>query len=141
MNCRNCQKESDNYREGKLSADLRIQIESHLKQCNDCSEIFRIQSIAESIILQDRAIEPEYDLTSRIMGRLETMEATDYKTRNPFMRILQPALIITSIAATIFLGVLIGSIYKPSGTIVSRPVELSLIDDAAIESIDILSNE
>jgi predicted anti-sigma-YlaC factor YlaD len=141
MNCQLCQKESEKYREGKLSDDLRIQVESHLKQCNDCAESYRIQSIADSVINQERAYEPKNDLTSRIMGRIETLENTDYKITNPFMRVLQPTLIITSIAAAIFIGVLIGNIYKPSGTVISRPVELSLIDDATIESVDILSNE
>lgn len=141
MNCQLCQKESDKYREGKLSDDLRIQFESHLMQCNDCAESFRIQSIADSIINHEKSKEPKNDLTGRIMRRIETLEDTDYKITNPFMRVLQPALIITSIAATIFIGVLIGNIYKPAGTVVSRPVELSLIDDAVIESIDILSNE
>lgn len=141
MNCQLCQKESDKYREGKLSGDLRIQVESHLKQCNDCAESFRIQSLADSIINHERAIEPKNDLTARIMERIEILENTDYKITNPFMRVLQPALIITSIAAAIFIGVLIGNIYKPAGTVISRPVELSLIDDATIESVDILSNE
>jgi predicted anti-sigma-YlaC factor YlaD len=141
MNCQSCQKESDKYREGKLSDDLRIQVESHLKLCSDCAESFRIQAMADNIINNERAIEPENDLTARIMERIERLEVNDYKITNSFMIVLQPALIITSIAATIFIGVLIGNIYKPAGTVISRPVELSLIDDATIESIDILSNE
>ena len=141
MNCQSCQNESDKYREGKLSGDLRIQVESHLEHCNDCAESFRIESAADSIINRERAIEPENDLTAIIMRRIEKLETTDKKIINPFMRVLQPALIITSIAATIFIGILIGNIYKPAGNYVSRPVELSLIDDASIESIDILSNE
>jgi hypothetical protein len=141
MNCQSSQNESDKYREGKLSGDLRIQVESHLEHCNDCAESFRIESAADSIINRERAIEPENDLAFRIMERIETLETTDKKITNPFMRVLQPALIVTSIAATIFIGILIGNIYKPSGTYVSRPVEFSLIDDASIESIDILSNE
>jgi hypothetical protein len=141
MNCQLCQKESEKYREGSLSDDLRIQVESHLKRCNNCAESYRIQSIADSVINLEKAYEPKNDLTSRIMGRIETLEDTDYKMTNPFMRVLQPALIITSIAAAIFIGVLIGNIYKPSGTVISRPVELSLIDDATIESVNILSNE
>jgi predicted anti-sigma-YlaC factor YlaD len=141
MNCKACQKESDNYREGKLSDDLRIQIVTHLKNCAECADNYRLMSLAESIINQERAIEPNHDFTSRIMGRIEKIEESEIKVRIPFMRVLQPALIITSIAATIFIGVLIGNIYKPANTGNARPIELSLIDDAAIESIDILSNE
>jgi hypothetical protein len=45
------------------------------------------------------------------------------------------------LAAAIFFGVTIGNIYKPAGSGNTIPVELALIDDAAIESVDILSNE
>jgi hypothetical protein len=141
MNCQLCQKESEAYREGKLSGDLRIQVGSHLRQCTECSESYRIQSLAESIINQEKTIGPSIDLTARIMDRIENPEDTGNKISKPFIRVLQPALIITSIAAAIFIGVLIGNIYKPAGTVISKPVELSLIDDAAIESVDILSNE
>jgi hypothetical protein len=141
MNCQLCQKESDKYREGKLSDDLRTKVESHLQQCNECAESYRIQSIAESIIYQEKAINPDINLTARIMARIENLEDTGYKISKPFIRVLQPALIVASMAAAIFIGVLIGNIYKPAGTVISRPVELSLIDDATIESVDILSNE
>jgi anti-sigma factor RsiW len=141
MNCQLCQEESDKYLEGKLSDDFRIQVESHLQQCTECAESYRIQSIADSIINEEKTISPDVNLTARIMDRIESMENTGRKISKPFMRVLQPALIITSMAAAIFIGVLIGNIYKPSGTIISKPVELSLIDDAAIESVDILSNE
>jgi predicted anti-sigma-YlaC factor YlaD len=141
MNCQICQQESEKYREEKLSGDLKIQVEAHLQQCAECAESYRIHSTADSIINQERAILPANDLTERIMDRIEKLEDTGNKNSKPFLRVLQPVLIITSMAAAIFIGVLIGNIYKPTGTVISRPVELSLIDDATIESVDILSNE
>jgi len=141
MNCQMCQKESDNYREGKLSGDLRIQVESHLQQCIECAGIYSIELLADSIINQEKEVSPAKDLTDRIMDRIESLEERGNVISNPFIRILQPALIISSVAAAIFFGVMIGNIYKPAGTVYSRPVELSLIDDAAIESVNMLSNE
>lgn len=141
MNCQLCQEESDNYRGGKLSGDLRIQVERHLQECPDCTAIYKLDSICDSIINQEKEINPAINLTSRIMDRIENLEGTGHKIFFPFMRVLKPALVISSMAAAIFIGVLIGNIYKPVVTRFSRPVELSLMDDAAIESIDILSNE
>jgi predicted anti-sigma-YlaC factor YlaD len=141
MNCQLCQKESDNYREGKLSGDLKMQVEAHLHECSECSEIFRIESIAESIIDDEKAIMPAIDLTDRIMNRIGKKENTDNKISMPILRVLRPALIMASMAAAIFIGVMIGNIYKPAVTGNIRPLELSLMDDAAIESINILSNE
>ena len=141
MNCQICQDESDNYRGGKLPGDLRIQIEKHLQECSECAAIYKMESIADSIIAQEKKISPAVNLTSRIMDSIESLEDTGRKIPNPFMRVIQPALVIASIAAAIFIGVLIGNIYKPAATTFSRPVELSLMDDATIESVNILSNE
>jgi predicted anti-sigma-YlaC factor YlaD len=141
MNCHVCQEESDNYREGKLSGDLRIHVERHLQQCTECATIYKMESLADSIIVQEKAITPAADLTIRIMAELESLDTSSKKRYLPVMRVLKPALITTLMAAAIFFGVMIGNINKPAATFNSKPVELSLIDDAAMESIDILSNE
>jgi|WetSurMetagenome_2_1015567.scaffolds.fasta_scaffold25935_4 hypothetical protein len=141
MNCQLCQEESDAYRAGKLADDIRIQVEEHLQQCTDCTESYRLQSLADSVINKEKEISPDVNLSSRIMARIENQEETTYKTIIPFTRVLKPAFIITSMAAAIFAGVLIGNIYKPSVRDMSVPVELALINDVAIESVDILSNE
>jgi predicted anti-sigma-YlaC factor YlaD len=141
MNCQLCRKELDAYREGRLSDDMRTQVEAHLKQCAECAESYKIQSLADTIINQEKVISPDNNLASRIMARIEGTEETGYRTISPFKRVLKPALIITSMAAAIFAGVLIGNIYKPSVKELSRPLELALIDDVAIESVDILSNQ
>jgi predicted anti-sigma-YlaC factor YlaD len=141
MNCQLCQKELDAYREGKLHDDMRTQVEAHLRQCAECAESYKIQSLADSIMNWEKAISPDNYLTSRIMVRIENPDEAGHSTISPFIRILKPALIMTSLAAAIFAGVLIGNIYKPSPRETSRPVELALIDDIAIESVVVLSNQ
>lgn len=141
MNCQLCQKELDAYHGGRLSDDMRTQVEAHLKLCAECAESFRIELFADSVINKEKVIDPDDNLTSRIMARIENPEETGYRTISLFGRILKPALIMTSMAAAIFAGVLIGNIYTPSDRNMSRPVELALIDDIAIESVDILSNQ
>jgi predicted anti-sigma-YlaC factor YlaD len=141
MNCQLCQKELDAYREGRLSGDMKTQVEDHLKLCAECAESYRIESLADSIINQEKVISPDNYLSAKIMARIENAEETDYRTISQSKRFLRPVLIITSMAAAIFAGVLIGNIYQPTDRNVARPVELALIDDAAIESVDILSNQ
>jgi hypothetical protein len=141
MNCQLCRKELDAYREEKLHDDMRTQVEAHLKLCAECAESFRIELLADTVINREKVIDLNNNLTSRIMARIENPEEAGYRTISPFIRILKPALIMTSMAAAIFVGVLIGNIYKPSVRDMSRPVELALIDDVAIESVDILSNQ
>jgi len=141
MNCQLCQEKLDAYIEGRLPGDMKTQVEEHFQHCTDCAESYNLQLLAEKIINQEKVISPDLSLTTRIMAQIENPEVTVPKTIPPFRRVLRPALIITSMAAAIFLGVLIGNIYKPSVRILPRPVELALIDDVAIEAVDILSNE
>jgi predicted anti-sigma-YlaC factor YlaD len=141
MNCKLCQKESDSYLAGRLSDDMRTQIEEHLLKCADCANIYRMLTLADRVMNLEKTTSPEVYLASRIMARIEIPDITGYKTINPFVRVLKPVLIMTSMAAAIFAGVLIGNTYKPYVGEHPRPVELALIDDVAIESVDILSNE
>jgi anti-sigma factor RsiW len=141
MNCQLCQKELDAYLRGNLSVDLKTQVEKHLRNCADCSEIFKMLSLAEEVIYQEKLMEPDLNLTSMVMARLENSEKPLPETVSPFTRIWRPVLITASMAAAIFAGVLIGNIYKPSVRTTTIPVELALMDDAAIESVNVLSNE
>ena len=141
MNCQLCQKESDAYFGGRLSDDMRTQVEAHLQSCEKCATDYKMQSLAEKVMTQEKAINPDFYLTTRIMARLENSKVIADKITSPFTRLLKPVLIITTMAAAIFVGVLIGNIYKPSVRVLSKPVELALMDDVAIESVNILSNE
>jgi predicted anti-sigma-YlaC factor YlaD len=141
MNCQVCQEELDAYLGGRLPGDMKTQVEEHLKHCTDCAESYYMQLLVQKTINQEKLISPDLYLTTRIMTQIENPEVTGYKTITPFSRLLRPALIITSMAAAIFLGVIIGNIYKPSARVLPRPVELALIDDVAIEAVDILTYE
>lgn len=141
MNCKLCQKEFEGYLGKRLSEDMRAQVENHLRLCSECSESYRIQSLADIVINQEKELMPDNNLTSRIMSKLANPEEKGYRNITPLGRILRPALIITSMAAAIFAGVLIGNIYQPSDKYMARPVELALIDDVAIESVVVLSNQ
>jgi predicted anti-sigma-YlaC factor YlaD len=120
---------------------MRTQVETHLQHCAECNDNYRMQSLAESVMNQEKLIKPAINLTTRIMEQIEDQEKAGTKTISPFIRVLRPVLIVTSMAAAIFAGILIGNINKPSVRVLSIPVELALMDDVAIESVNILSNE
>jgi predicted anti-sigma-YlaC factor YlaD len=131
----------DAYPGGRLPDDIKTQVEKHLQYCADCAETYNLELLTEKIINQEKLISPDPYLTTRIMAQIEISETTAHKSMSPFTRIIKPALITVSMAAAIFAGVMIGSIYKPSVRVLQRPLELALIDDVAIEAVDILSNE
>jgi len=141
MNCQLCQKELDAYQEGRLSPDMRAQVEDHLKGCEACAKVWKLLIFAERIIDQEKGLQGNPFLSTRIMARIENLETQGHKTIPVFMRLLKPALIMTLLAAAIFLGVIMGNIYKPVVKGKEIPFELALIDDATMEMIDMLSNE
>jgi anti-sigma factor RsiW len=140
MNCQLCQKELEAYLGDRLSPDTRTQVDEHLQTCKECAESFRILSIAEKVFENEKKLLSDPFLSDRIMASIEKIDAPVYSI-SPFRKIIRPAFIAASMAAAIFLGVMIGRIYQPVVADKSVPVELALIDDASIESVDILSYE
>jgi len=141
MNCQLCQKELDAYREGRSPADTRTQVETHLRECKKCADSYYLQTLAERVINKEKELLPNPFLQTRIMAQIENLKTFHNRTTPAYMRALKPVIIATSLAAAIFFGVIMGNIYKPSGSAQAIPVELAMINDATIESVDLLSNE
>lgn len=128
------------YHGGKLPPDMRTQVESHLASCNECRSIYAADIVVSRVIDLEKEQGSNPYLASRIMSAIEAQnESTGIiPTRG---RILKPVFLTLSLAATVFLGIVIGNI-PGSGTMANDlPLELTLIDDASIESIDFLLNE
>ncbi len=131
----------DSYRDGKLTRDMKTQVESHLKECETCSEIYRLQILAEKVINQEKELQTDPFLALRIMANIESLENSDYKSDRVFKRVLNPILVTISVAAAIFFGIMMGDLSRTAISRMPIPVELALIDDANIESVNILSIE
>jgi len=138
MDCQLCKQELDSYLEDKLSEDLKNQIDAHLLICSDCKEFYRLQILADRVIAAEKKLEVKPFLTTRVMAEIENRE---FRSVRSIPNVLRPVLITISMAAAIFLGVIMGSIPQYQHIRETIPVELALIDDTRIESIDLLSNE
>lgn len=141
MNCQLCRKEIDAYRGGKLPADMMTQVESHLKTCEACAEVLRLQAIADRVMNHEKETQSDPFLSTRVMALINNNEEQEYNKRTVFTMLLKPVLITVSMAAAIFIGVLMGNLSYPGRNSEPIPVELALIDDATIESLNILTNE
>lgn len=141
MNCQLCQKELEAYREGILPRDMKTQVESHLAGCKECTDIYVLQILSDRVIGEEKSLLPDPFLSTRILAGIEKSESPRSETFPVITRVLRPALLTLSLAAAVFLGVIIGNIYKPAGMVKIIPVEMALIDDASLESIDILLTE
>ena len=80
-------------------------------------------------------------LVTRIMSGIEEMDnkGETYSQHTAYLKALKPILISVSLAAAIFIGILIGNIYFPADSTRKIPVELSYMNDAALESVEIYS--
>ena len=141
MNCQLCQRELEAYREGTLPEGIRIQVENHLEDCTDCAEYFQLVSFANKVMEEEKEINSNPFLVTRIMAGIEELEQNRaiYQRTPSFERVLRPALISVSILAAIFIGVLVGDIYFPTQPTNKLPVEMTYMNDAALESVDLFS--
>jgi len=117
------------------------QVGSHLEECETCSNIYRLQVVADKVINQEKELQPDPFLATRVMAGIDNLEGSGYKPETLFSRVLKPVLLTASMAAAIFFGIILGNLSWPVKDSETIPVELALIDDAAIESVNILLND
>lgn len=141
MNCKLCQENLEEYQEGRLPSGMKTQVESHLKTCDSCKRIFEMQIFADRVISAEKEIEADPFIQTRVMAQIERLETGGIEKAPLVARILRPALVTLSLAAAVFSGIILGNLSLPAGDTGKIPVELALIDDASLESVDILSLE
>jgi hypothetical protein len=124
-----------------MASDMKTQVELHLKTCEDCNRIYRMQILTDKVINMEKGNEPDPFLVTRVMAKIQSIESPGFKTESIILRVLKPAFITVSVAAAVFFGVIIGRISHNAGIYEKIPVELALIDDATMESVIILSND
>jgi hypothetical protein len=94
------------FNEGILSEVLNDSCNLHLASCNACSRLLAEFNKMEAIIVQEKAVEPNPFVATRILQHLENEFA---RKKNPgstvWIHILQPA----AIAFALVCGILIGS--------------------------------
>jgi len=141
MNCQLCQKELEAYRLGSLPDDIRTHIETHLQGCRRCAELYKLLILAERVMNEEKKLQSNPYLSTRIMARIEEIKSPVFLRTPVFIRLAKPVIFVILLAIVITMGVTIGSMYRYVPDRGSLPPEMALIDDAAIESVSILSND
>ena len=143
MNCSLCQKELEAYREGRLPDGIRIQVKLHLENCKECTELYRLENLADKVMNEVKALQSNPFLSTRIMAGIDVLERNreSHKHIPAYQKVLTPFIIGLSVAAAVLIGVVVGNINKPTLPSNAIPVEMSYMNDAAIESVDLLSNQ
>jgi predicted anti-sigma-YlaC factor YlaD len=137
MNCQLYRDRVEEYVEGKLGKEEALSFENHLESCPECAELVRVQKLADRIIGEEKSSTPGFYLSGKIMNRIV---ASEQERGSALIRFIRPAVITISIAAAIFSGVLIGNI-SSRPQVKAIPIELTLMNDIAIESVNVLTRE
>lgn len=137
MNCSFCRERLDQYSRGKLGNEDKLSFESHLHACQECRKLLNVLILADRIIDEEKKVIPDVYLSARIMAKIGNLE----KENVPLLiRFFTPALATISVAAAITAGVLIGN-FRSGTADNAMPIELVLMNDAEMESVNDLAAE
>jgi predicted anti-sigma-YlaC factor YlaD len=142
MNCNLCKQELEAYREGRLPDGIVAQVSAHLVSCKDCADIYQMEALANRVINEEKEVQSNPFLATRVMAEIETLGQNGVISKRipVFTRVLKPVLITISIFTAILLGVLVGNIYQPSRQLSKIPIEMTYMNDAALESVSLFAN-
>ena len=138
MNCKECIDYLEQYRSGELPEVTSMLVGEHLSKCSSCAASLRAVAGIERFVALEKGQQPSPFLASRVMARIGSLEAS------PSALILtrfRPLVFAASVAATIALGILIGSLYQNGTLKASGSADMAFIDDASLESIHLLTSE
>lgn len=143
MDCLLCKKVLDLYHEGNLSDGLQLQVKAHLENCSACARDLQLLILADQIVEEEKALQSNPFLVTRIMTGISEREVDQlaYKSISAHQRFLRPVLISLSLAAAVTIGIFLGNLNSSSQISRPIPVELSLMNDAALESVTFFSQQ
>jgi len=143
MNCKYYQKEFEKYLKGSLPEGTRLQVAAHINGCTACNKELRLLELAENIINDEKRLESNPFLSTRVMAMIDEMEQKPKVPvfYNIFGKVFKPVLITVTLTAALLLGIFAGSLNSPSDQSVQIPDEISYMDDAFIESLDLFLTE
>jgi hypothetical protein len=141
MNCAQYQNYLEAYCLTKLHSNVRTEVEVHLRSCRRCAGLYKLMTLAGRVMDEEKELQSNPFLPIRIMARIEDIRNPVIRRIPAFTRVAKPAILLVSLTVVIALGVLLGNIYRPVQHRDSFSVEMSWIDDAAIESVTVLSND
>lgn len=141
MNCQSCQRESDYYLKGSMPYEERMQVEEHLRTCSECNKEYRMLILADRVINQEKEELSNPFLTTRIMAMIDNSDILPDEKKSYYHRALKPAILALTFTTSVLTGILIGNIYEPVGNRDKIPYELTIVNDASIESVDLFLEE
>ncbi len=142
MNCSSCQKQLESFIAGNLSSDIQMNLKTHLEECEACHKVYTAMVITNKVISQEKELKVNPFISTRIMEHIKQHEEISVNRNFGWSKVLQPALLTVSVALALFIGISAGNMYQNTTTAQnSIPEELILMDDASMESLNLIITE
>jgi len=146
MKCKKIHKKLIFYIDGDLSSKENKKIEEHLSSCKNCSRLYSEMKSSMEIIQDEKSIETNPYLYTRIKQQLNNINENATKPIFAIQRLkmLQPIMVSFLIAVGIFIGVSIGNNFPlQENNIADTQTELNYINDLQQEHVEyfLLNNE
>jgi anti-sigma factor RsiW len=132
MRCKDFNDDLIFFAEGSLPEKRKVEVESHLKECEECRNFLQVLQEAYIFIEKDKIVETDPFIFTRIMSKLEAPEAV---RRAPSLKLVPSMVAATVFFAAVTGGVMLGRFCSFS----SQPNELILGEE--IRFLDEISQE
>lgn len=94
-----------------------------------------------NFIEKEKLLEPNPYLVSKISNSIENPEVVSTNVLHIRQNVLNPILLSISVAAAITIGIVIGNLYNPKNYSGEPTSDFAYMNDAAIESVILLSSD
>ncbi len=141
MNCSSCQKQLESFIAGSLSGDIQENLKIHLEECEECHRVYTAMVISNKVISQEKELKANPFISTRIMEHINQQEEVSVSRSFGWSRVLQPMLLTASVALALYIGISAGNLYQNTTAQNSIPEELMLMDDASMESLNLIITE
>jgi len=141
MNCSSCQKQLESYINGNLSGDILKSLKTHLEECEECHQVYTSMVITDKVINREKELKVNPFISTRIMEHINQQEKVSVNRSFGWSRVLQPMLLTASVALALYIGISAGNLYQNTTAQNSIPEELMLMDDASMESLNLIITE
>ncbi len=141
MNCSSCQKQLESYIAGNVSGDISKSLKTHLEECEQCHQVYTAMVITNKVINREKELKVNPFISTRIMEHINQQEEVSVNRSFGWTRVLQPVFLAASVALALYIGISAGNLYQNTTAQNSIPEELMLMDDASMESLNLIITE
>lgn len=141
MDCRSCHNQLNNYLDGKLSLSQKQELDEHVAACASCHAMLGTHMLVQTFIDNEKAMYPSPFLADRIKETIHNLPQAKRPTPTVWMTPMRQIAAAAAIIACLTSGYLLGQTYVSHMNASDTNEEISMLNDAYIENIDLVLNE